>query len=57
MARARKALLAAAGAFVTAAVATAVQAGGWPGWPALGTALGVAVAAGLAVYRTPNAPA
>lgn len=49
----RKALMGAAGAFV-AGLGSAAAAGKLD-WPAAGTALGVAVAAGLAVWRVENA--
>ena len=51
----RKALVAAVGAFIAAEVAAAVKTGGWPGWAETGTAAGLGVAAGLAVWRVPNA--
>ena len=57
MARVRKALLAAAGAFVTGLVAATVQKGALPGVPEIGAAAAVAIAAGWAVWRVPNTPA
>jgi hypothetical protein len=56
MARIRKALLAAGAAFVTGIAAAAAQKGGLPGWPEVGAALGLAIAAGVAVYKVKNAP-
>ena len=55
MARVRKALIAAAGAFVAGVVAAAVQKGGVPGAAELGAAAGIAIAAGLTAWRVPNA--
>ncbi len=57
IARIRKAVLAgltaaAAGTLLGAYVRT----GTMPGWPEVGAAVGVGVAAGWAVYRVPNAP-
>lgn len=51
----RKAIIAGAGAFVTGIVSAAVQDGHWPGWPEVGTSLGLAIAAALAAWRVPNA--
>lgn len=56
LARAKKALYAAGGAFVTGLIAAAVQKGGVPGAAEIGAALGVGVATGIATYWAKNAP-
>ena len=54
MSKIRKALVGAAGAFL-AVIAQALSAGVTPDWgPTLGLAAGVAVAAAVAVWATPN---
>ena len=55
MKRVRKAVLAGLGATVTALVTAYVQSGRMPGWPEVGTAVGLGVASGLAVWRVENA--
>ena len=57
LARAKKALYAGAGAFVTGLVTAAVQKGSVSiGWPEVGAALGLGIAAAIAVYQAKNAP-
>ena len=51
-----KALVAGGGAFIAAEVGAAINAGGYPGWPETGAALGLGVAAGVAVFKTRNGP-
>jgi hypothetical protein len=56
MARIRKALLAGLGAALTGLITATVQKGAAPGWGEVWAALGLGIAAALAVYRVPNAP-
>jgi hypothetical protein len=56
MKRVRKALLAGVGAALTGLITAAVQKGAAPGWGEVGAAVGLGIAAALAVWRVPNGP-
>lgn len=51
-----KALVAGGSAFIAAEVGAAINAGGYPGWPETGAAVGLGVAAGWGVFKTRNGP-
>ena len=51
-----KALVAGGGAFIAAEVSATVKAGGYPGWPATGTAALLGAATGYGVFKTRNGP-
>lgn len=55
LAQIRKALVAGFTALASALATTWLQAGHFPGWPAVGAAVGFGVAAGIATWRVPNA--